>query len=206
MAIKLSCALKANVSHKKEVPVMANFTEISSKYENNAIVQKSASEILFDLLDIQANDNVLDLGCGTGHITKIIRDKTEGKVIGVDPSEGMIEKAKEKYSNLGIVFRNCSAEELDYQHEFDVIFCNSAFQWFKDFYTPQKLDRAKRCMLACHNLKGGMADDQQKRQARRSFQGQSCLRGPKRGKDSCSAFKRIRGSSEPDRAMEEAPS
>ncbi len=121
---------------------MANFTEISSKYENNAIVQKSASEILFDLLDIQANDNVLDLGCGTGHITKIIRDKTEGKVIGVDPSEGMIEKAKEKYSNLGIVFRNCSAEELDYQHEFDVIFCNSAFQWFKDH---------RRALRACHN-------------------------------------------------------
>lgn len=129
------------------MPVMANFTEISSKYENNAIVQKSASEILFDLLDIQANDNVLDLGCGTGHITKIIRDKTKGKVVGVDPSEGMIEKAKEKYSNMGIIFRNCSAEELDYQHEFDVIFCNSAFQWFKDHI---------RALRACYNaLKQG---------------------------------------------------
>ncbi len=142
MAIKLSCALKANVSYKKEMPVMANFTEISVRYENSAIVQKSASEILFNLLDIQANDNVLDLGCGTGHITKIIRDKTKGKVIGVDPAKGMIEKAREKFSNLGIVFRNCSAEALDYQHEFDVIFCNSAFQWFKDH---------KRALRACYD-------------------------------------------------------
>ncbi|NOY52148.1 MAG: methyltransferase domain-containing protein [Deltaproteobacteria bacterium] len=121
---------------------MANFTEISSKYENDAIVQRSASEVLFDLLDIQPNDNVLDLGCGTGHISKVIRAKTSGKVVGVDPSEGMIEKAKEKYSNQGITFRNCHAEELDYKNEFEIVFCNSAFQWFKDH---------KKALVSCHN-------------------------------------------------------
>ncbi len=121
---------------------MANFTEISSKYENDSIVQKSASEILFDLLDIQTSDDVLDIGCGTGHLTKIIRDKTNGKVVGIDPSKGMIEKAKEKYANHGIVFRNCSAEELDYQNEFNKIFCNSSFQWFKDH---------RKALKACHN-------------------------------------------------------
>jgi len=126
---------------------MANFSEISSEYEDNAIVQKWASGILFELLDLQANDNVLDLGCGTGHITKIIRDKTNGRVVGVDPSEGMIKKAKENYSNLGIIFRNCSAEELDYHNEFDVIFCNSAFQWIKDH---------RKALRACRNaLKHG---------------------------------------------------
>ena len=121
---------------------MSNFTEISSKYENDAVVQKSASEILFDLLNIQPGDNILDLGCGTGHITKIIRNKTSGKVVGVDPSEGMIEKAKEKYLNHGIIFRNCPAEELNYENEFEIIFCNSAFQWFKDH---------GRALKACHN-------------------------------------------------------
>lgn len=109
---------------------MSNFSEISEKYENDSVVQKSASEILFDLLEIQPNDDVLDLGCGTGHISSLIRDKTSGKVAGVDPSEGMIEKAHNKFSHQDISFRVCSAEQLDYQNEFDVIFCNSAFQWF----------------------------------------------------------------------------
>ena len=121
---------------------MANFTEISLQYENGAIVQKSASEILFELLDIQSNDNVLDFGCGTGHLTKDIRDKTKGKVIGVDPSEGMIKKAKEKYANYGILFLKSSAEELDYQNEFNKIFCNSSFQWFNDH---------RKALKACHN-------------------------------------------------------
>ncbi len=111
---------------------MANFTEISKKYEQNSVIQKSASKVLFELLDIQENHNVLDLGCGTGHLTKIIREKTKGKVIGVDPSNGMIEAAKVNYSAQDIIFRNISAEQIDYKEEFDIIFCNSAFQWFTD--------------------------------------------------------------------------
>jgi ubiquinone/menaquinone biosynthesis C-methylase UbiE len=130
---------------------MSNFSEISNKYENDSVVQKSASEILFDLLEIQPKDDVLDLGCGTGHISKLIREKTKGKVIGVDPSDGMIEKAKEKFSNQDISFRVCFAEQLDYQNEFDIIFCNSAFQWFVN---PAK------AIKACHNslkINGKMA-------------------------------------------------
>lgn len=117
---------------------MATFSEISSRYEKDSIVQKSASEILFDLLDIQPNDNVLDLGCGTGHISKTIKDKTRGKVVGVDPSAGMIERAKENFADQNITFNSCSAEQLNYKNEFDIIFCNSAFQWFTDHRTALK--------------------------------------------------------------------
>ena len=130
---------------------MSNFSEISKKYEKDSVVQKSASEILFDLLEIQPKDDVLDLGCGTGHISRLIRAKTSGKVVGVDPSDGMIEKAKERFSNQDISFHVCSAEQLDYQKEFDIIFCNSAFQWFVN---PAK------AIKACHNsltINGKMA-------------------------------------------------
>jgi trans-aconitate 2-methyltransferase len=109
---------------------MANFSEISKQYEKDSVIQKSASEVLFELLSIESNHDVLDLGCGTGHISKLIRDKTNGRVVGVDPSKGMIEKAREKFSNYNISFHVSSAEEIDFKDEFDIIFCNSAFQWF----------------------------------------------------------------------------
>ena len=131
--------------------MMSDFSEISKQYEADSVVQKSASQILFELLEIQPEDDVLDLGCGTGHILKIIKEKTKGRVVGIDPSEGMIEKAREKFSHQGITFRVCSAEQLDYKNEFDIILCNSAFQWFAD---PAKV------VAACYNslkMNGKMA-------------------------------------------------
>ena len=109
-----------------------DFTEISSRYERDSLIQKSAAEKLIDLLDMQKNDRVLDLGCGTGSLTRKLRSMTDGNVTGVDPSEGMIRKAGEERAGLDIAYEVKSAEGLDYRDEFTVVFCNSAFQWFHD--------------------------------------------------------------------------
>lgn len=112
-----------------------DFSKIASKYEDYSSVQKSVADILLKLLEIGDGDDVLDLGCGTGNLTRKIRKMTKGKVVGIDPSEGMIKEAKEKSKGLDITFEIKSAEEMDYKNCFDVIFCNSSFQWFKD---PEK--------------------------------------------------------------------
>ncbi len=109
-----------------------SFSKIARDYEKLATVQKSASEILLKLLRIKSYDDVLDVGCGTGHLTRKIRCLTNGKVVGIDPSEGMIKEAIEKSEGLDIKYEVKSAEEMDYEGCFDVIFCNSAFQWFKN--------------------------------------------------------------------------
>ncbi len=109
-----------------------DFSKIATEYEKYATVQKSASEILLKLLKIKDNEDILDLGCGTGHLTRKIRNLTNGKVVGIDPSEGMIREAIEKSKGLNIVYEVKNAENMDYRESFDVIFCNSAFQWFKD--------------------------------------------------------------------------
>ena len=120
-----------------------DFSKIATEYEECSTVQKSASEILLKLLRIGDNDDVLDLGCGTGHLTRKIRSLTNGKVAGVDPSEGMIKEAVEKSKGSDIVYEIKSAEGIGYKESFDVIFCNSAFQWFKD---PEKA--IKNCYRA----------------------------------------------------------
>ena len=66
-----------------------NFNSKAFTYANNALVQKSASEILLNLLSIQKGEDVLDLGCGPGHITKKIAQITEGTVMGIDISQGL---------------------------------------------------------------------------------------------------------------------
>ena len=41
-----------------------DFSKIAEKYHEISTVQKSASETLFNLLDIQPEESVLDVGCG----------------------------------------------------------------------------------------------------------------------------------------------
>lgn len=107
-----------------------DFSRIATDYATNSHVQKAASDELFRLLDIKEADDVLDLGCGTGNLTRRIRAITKGRVVGVDGAEGMISEAVRRHAEPGISFELRPAEGLHYEAEFDVIFCNSAFQWF----------------------------------------------------------------------------
>lgn len=116
--------------------IRVDFSKIATKYEDYSSVQRSAGELLLKLLEIGNNDDVLDLGCGVGNLTRKIRKITKGKVVGIDLSKEMIREAIEKSRNLDIAFEVKSAEELDYKNRFDLIFCNSAFQWFRN---PQKV-------------------------------------------------------------------
>jgi len=109
-----------------------NFTEIAKRYERDSLIQKSAAEKLISLLDIQRTDDILDLGCGTGSLSRKLRSLTEGRVVGVDLAEGMVREAEADRGGLAISFENRSGEALPYQDAFSVIFCNSTFQWFRD--------------------------------------------------------------------------
>lgn len=115
-----------------------DFSNISKTYKNDSLVQKSAAEKLLTLLDIQNTDQVLDVGCGTGNLTTKIKALTEGLVIGVDASDGMIQQAKQNNKCAEITFELRNASELNYNDTFDIIFCNSAFQWFRNTDTVLK--------------------------------------------------------------------
>lgn len=83
------------------------------------------------LLQIGPQEDVMDLGCGTGHFAAEISRITSGQVVGIDPSPEMIGEARSKYSSDRISFEVGDAENLAADQDFDVIFCNSALQWFQ---------------------------------------------------------------------------
>ena len=77
-----------------------DFSAIAARYEAHSLIQTPAADLLLDLLEIGNSDDVLDLGCGSGKPTRKIREITRGKVVGIDPSEGMIKEAVEKSRGL----------------------------------------------------------------------------------------------------------
>lgn len=109
-----------------------DFSAIATRYERDSLIQKAAAEKLLGLLAIQRHDRVLDLGCGAGNLSRRLRALTERTVVAVDPSASMIREAAGHRDGAGIEFQVLAAEDLADVEAFDVIFCNSALQWFTD--------------------------------------------------------------------------
>jgi len=82
---------------------------------------------LFALVDVRPNLKVIDLGCGTGELTRQLADKLpDSKVTGLDSSTQMLEKAA-SFSTPNLVFTQGNQSTLT--GEWDLIFSNAALQW-----------------------------------------------------------------------------
>jgi len=78
---------------------------------------------------------VLDVGCGTGAITKDIADIVgpHGTVVGVDRDRGLIERARVHCSSRpNLLFEEQDATRLPYDSRFDVVTAARALQWIAD--------------------------------------------------------------------------
>lgn len=80
-------------------------------------------------IPIEHPQNILDIGCGPGNSTSVLKKMfPNANILGVDSSENMIKRAKESYSDID--FRLCDVTtELDTLDEYDIIFSNACLQW-----------------------------------------------------------------------------
>ena len=98
----------------------------SSRYVENARFVSDLGQAVFDLLNPQPGERILDLGCGDGALTeKIVGAGAE--VVGVDASADMIAAAQRR----GLDARVTDAHNLGFKSEFDAVFSNAAMHWMK---------------------------------------------------------------------------
>jgi trans-aconitate methyltransferase len=100
--------------------------------DKHSFVWKMATGLV-DLLEAQAGQRILDLGCGTGHLTSKIAE-TGAEVLGVDRSPEMIRQAREAYPKLQ--FEVMDAREISFAKPFDAVFSNATLHWIKE---PEKV-------------------------------------------------------------------
>lgn len=81
------------------------------------------------LLAPQAAERILDLGCGTGHLTQQIAG-AGAQVTGIDASASMIATAKQTYPALN--FAVAEATQFSYAEPFDAVFSNAVLHWIPD--------------------------------------------------------------------------
>ncbi|MDZ8053809.1 MAG: methyltransferase domain-containing protein [Aulosira sp. ZfuVER01] len=94
--------------------------------------QVERSRPFYDLVDLvhhQKNLRVLDLGCGTGKLTKYLHETLKAKeTLGIDASEKMLSVARQ-FAGNGLQFEQGRIEDNPGEGKFDVVFSNAALQW-----------------------------------------------------------------------------
>lgn len=106
----------------------------AEKYDSVKAPQIDAGKELIEMAQVNNNDSVLDIGCGTGKLTiELAKLASYGIVVGIDPSKEMLEKAREVSADMdNIRFRMIPAQSMDFNDRFDLVFSNSALQWVKE--------------------------------------------------------------------------
>ena len=83
-------------------------------------------EAVVDLLAPLAGETILDMGCGTGHLTDLIRSRGAA-VVGLDASEKMLSAARHNYPD--IEWHAGDARDFDLNRRFDAVFTNAVLHW-----------------------------------------------------------------------------
>ncbi|MCE7070680.1 methyltransferase domain-containing protein [Dyadobacter sp. CY327] len=85
---------------------------------------------LVTLIKVQPDMDVIDLGCGTGELTRKLADLLSGaRVLGIDSSAEMLDGAK-AFANAQVRFEKLSIEEgVGLDAKWDLVFSNAAIQW-----------------------------------------------------------------------------
>jgi ubiquinone/menaquinone biosynthesis C-methylase UbiE len=82
-------------------------------------------------LDDTAPGRVLDVGCGTGLLTRRLYERVEGTVVGLDYSAGMLARAAARTPGAGWLQGDATRLPLA-DHSFDVVCCTESFHWYAD--------------------------------------------------------------------------
>jgi trans-aconitate 2-methyltransferase len=87
---------------------------------------------LMQLVEHKAGLSVIDLGCGTGELTRRLADALPNSdVLGIDSSPEMLAKAASQ-ARYGLRFEHAKLEEITGQY--DLVFSNAAIQWVEDHH------------------------------------------------------------------------
>ncbi|MBP7088063.1 MAG: malonyl-ACP O-methyltransferase BioC [Candidatus Omnitrophica bacterium] len=108
-----------------------NFSRFAHLYDSYSSIQRLCAERLISINNGKDFKNILDIGCGTGHYTVLLRKRFPFSLItAVDISKEMIKIAQNKLTQKDTEFIIADAENFDFQKSFDFISSNVSLQWF----------------------------------------------------------------------------
>lgn len=108
--------------------IIETFDRFADSYDANSDLQANVAETLFDSARHLDPRSVLDIGCGTGHVTlRAARHWPRAQIAALDAAPGMLGVLHRKAPNLRIV--QSDAADLRLDEKYDLIFSSMMLHW-----------------------------------------------------------------------------
>ncbi|MDD4178629.1 MAG: malonyl-ACP O-methyltransferase BioC [Candidatus Margulisbacteria bacterium] len=113
--------------------ISQNFSRSAPEYEKHAVLQKQLADDLLIRLPNLNPTSILDLGCGTGYLTRRLAALfPKAEVIGIDIAPGMIEEAQSRKEQQNLKYEVGDGEMPFFaENHFDLVVSNASLQWME---------------------------------------------------------------------------
>jgi len=140
---------------RKQAKMTTDYNQLSDKYDQTKVSPLRIYVDKFTLLNVLGDvrgKSALDLGCGHGHYTRMVKSLGAARVVGVDISQVMIADAcsQEQQTPLGIEYRVEDVVHLERIGSFDFALAVYLFP-----YAASRQQLSGMCRSIYRNLKPG---------------------------------------------------
>jgi malonyl-CoA O-methyltransferase len=131
MQIWESCRrMNGNSDEQKQElpPVVRAFDAAAVRYDAISRIQREIAQTLVADTRCASPKNILDLGCGTGHVTEAVLQRwPEAKVVALDRSPAMLATLKSKFPGVQTILADAARSTT--LGGFDLIFSSMMLHW-----------------------------------------------------------------------------
>jgi trans-aconitate 2-methyltransferase len=105
----------------------------AAAYDRVSAPQVEWAERVLERLPLRGDETVLDAGCGSGRVTRLLLDRLpRGRVVAVDSSQSMVDHAREALDPERATVLRADLAELELDERVDAVFSNAVFHWIPD--------------------------------------------------------------------------
>lgn len=147
--------------------VIRVFTRAAETYDRGASLHRHVAALLAEFLPEQdwlAGRAILEMGCGTGVLTKLLRQRyPESPLYAVDASEGMIRWMRDQFAeDLRVTCKEGDARTFTCGQSFPLVASSSALHWAQPMEITMAnlhtLTEAGGCLCAAMMLEGTLGE------------------------------------------------
>jgi trans-aconitate 2-methyltransferase len=105
----------------------------AATYDRVSAPQVEWAERVLARLPLHGDETVLDAGCGSGRVTKMLLERLpRGHVVAVDSADSMVEHARQALDPERATVFQADLTELTLDEPVDAAFSNAVFHWIPD--------------------------------------------------------------------------